>query len=614
MSLASGARLGPYEILRPLGHGGMGEVYRARHVKLQREVAIKVLPFELAGDAHRLARLEREARTASALDHPNIVTIYDIAEDRGVTFIAMELVQGRTLSELIAEGPIAVDTGLDLAAQLADGVARAHAAGIVHRDIKPANVMVTAEGRVKILDFGLAKLYAPADAEEGTRAALTTETREGLILGTPSYMSPEQCAGDATDHRSDQFSLGIVLYEMFGGRPPFDGPSSRAIMSAILVDTPTPLRQVRSDLPAEVERIVDRCLVKEPSGRFSTTSELAGALHRIAGRRARPGPGATLRRPAVAVPLALVLLTVGTAAWLWVRGAGPRWASGPAIREIATATERGDLYDAYVTALRAEDFRPDDPALRRMVDRITLPVPVNTDPPGAEVSVAAYGTTDPKWQPVGQTPLTLRVPYALMRWRITKAGFEPFKGAPFGNGSLRALAALRLDSAGSLPSGMVHVPGGPLSVPSTLDLPGHPTSVQVGSFYLDRYEVTNRQYRAFVLAGGYDSAKWWPAPIERDGREIPWEEARRLFVDATGHPGPATWEAGTYAAGRDEYPVGGISWYEAAAYCAYAGKSLPTIYHWQWALGQGQMSDILRYSNMEGDAKAPVGKFRGLGA
>ncbi|HEY7408474.1 MAG TPA: serine/threonine-protein kinase, partial [Gemmatimonadaceae bacterium] len=213
MSLSPGTRLGPYEILRPIGAGGMGEVYRARHLKLHRDVAIKILPTELASDRARLARFEREARTASALNHPNIVVIHDIAEHDGLTYIAMELVEGRTLRDIIAEGPLPIERATRLASQLADGLARAHDAGIIHRDIKPANVMITGDDLVKILDFGLAKPI-------GDAAGSTIETREGVVVGTPLYMSPEQISGDHVDHRSDQFALGVVAFEMIGGRPP----------------------------------------------------------------------------------------------------------------------------------------------------------------------------------------------------------------------------------------------------------------------------------------------------------------------------------------------------------------------------------------------------------
>ena len=612
MPLTPGTRLGPYEILQPLGAGGMGEVHRARHVKLRRNVAIKVLPDVLADEPAFLSRFEREARTASALNHPNIVTIYDIAEHEGITYIAMELVEGRTLRDLIADGPLSVDRVVAYAKQVADGLAKAHAAGIVHRDIKPANVMVTPDGLVKILDFGLAKPLTTVAGE-----SLTTETHKGLIVGTPHYMSPEQCSGGELDSRSDQFAFGVMLYEMLGGKPPFDGPSLGAIFSAILLHPPPPLKSLRPDAPAALQRIIDRCLQKDRDRRFRSTAALAAALreYESRGMRAASRWVASLRRPAVATTLAAVVVALLAAGWLWVRRAGNRWAETQAVPEITQLIESGNLYEAYRTALRAEEYRPDDPELQRLFERITLPLQVNTEPSGARVLLRAYGASDAAWVSMGVTPVSMRLPYEMMHWRIEKEGYEPFEGAPFSGGSIGVLArGLVLDSVGTQPAGAVRIPGGPLERGPLI----RPTQVMAGvtvePYHLDRYEVTNRQFKEFVDAGGYESSQWWPAPIERAGRDVRWAEALDAFRDATGRYGPSTWELGDYPADEDEYPVGGISWYEAAAYCAFAGRSLPTVYHWFRAIGQEQRSEILLYSNMDGSAKAPVGAFKGLGA
>jgi eukaryotic-like serine/threonine-protein kinase len=613
MSLLPGAHLGPYEILQAIGTGGMGEVYRAHHVKLGRDVAIKVLPTALSTDRDRLARFEREARSASALNHPNIVTIYDIGEHDGTTYIAMELVDGRTLRDLIAESPLPVDRALQLAVQIADALARAHSSGIIHRDIKPANVMVTADGRAKILDFGLAKgLTAPAGSTSDD-AGITSETLAGMIVGTPHYMSPEQLSDHDVDHRTDQFAFGVLFYEMLGGRRPFDGPSLAAVISAILVQAPPSLRQLRPAVAADVERIIARCLTKEPDGRFTSSAELVAELQRCVDRRTRARYGllAVLRRPAVAGTLAVLVLAVATATGLWISDADQRWAEREALDEVTRLVDAGDVYEAYRTARIAQRYRPDDPALQRVVDRITLPIAVNTVPPGAAVAVKGYATPDAPWEQVGVTPLTLRIPYAMMRWRITREGYEPFEGAPFSSPAIAVLAGgLALDPEGTRPPGSVHVPGGVLRA-----LPGlRPPVVDLEPFFLDRYEVTNRQYRAFIAAGGYRSPEWWPTPIERNGSNVAWQDAVASFQDATGRAGPATWELAGYAAGEDDHPVGGVSWFEAAAYCAFAGGSLPTVYHWFRALGQDQLSEILVHSNMDGDGKAPVGRFRGLGA
>jgi predicted esterase len=230
------------------------------------------------------------------------------------------------------------------------------------------------------------------------------------------------------------------------------------------------------------------------------------------------------------------------------------------------------------------------------------------------VSVKGYATPGAGWERLGTTPMTQRIPYALMRWRISKPGYEPFEGAPFSSGAIGAIAqGLRLDTVGGRPPGTVRIPGGIITSLSGAALPEELPVIRLQEFFLDRYEVTNRRYRAFVAAGGYGKAEWWQ-PVAREGRAVPWQEAMRLFVDATGRPGPSTWEAGGYPAGEDELPVGGISWYEAAAYCAFAGGTLPTVWHWTHAIGQDQLSDILLHSNVDGAAKAPVGRFQGLGA
>src|SRR5713101_4785522 len=224
MTISPGSRLGPYEIIAPLGAGGMGEVWRARDPRLGREIAIKVLPEELSADDERLKRFEREARAASALNHPNIVTIHEIGEADERAFLVMERIEGQTLRELLEDGPLSPRRMLPIACQIADGLARAHEGGIVHRDLKPENVMVTKEGFVKILDFGLAKLTSPETKPGSLTESPTVSigTGAGTVLGTVGYMSPEQASGKPIDYRSDQFSLGAILYEMAAGRRAFE--------------------------------------------------------------------------------------------------------------------------------------------------------------------------------------------------------------------------------------------------------------------------------------------------------------------------------------------------------------------------------------------------------
>ena len=280
MTLATGARLAQYEILRPLGAGGMGEVYRARDTRLQREVAIKLLPAELSSDAIRLKRFEMEARLASSLNHPNIVTIYEIGQSDSTSFIVMELVEGKTLGALLRLGALPPRKLLSIAAQVTDGLAKAHAAGIVHRDLKPDNVMVTSDGLVKILDFGVAKLMHP-DSERGETeqaATIAGGTVPGLVIGTLGYMSPEQAVGQRVDFRSDQFSFGAILYEMVTGRKAFDRDTKPEILAAVLREEPEPIAAVNPGTPSHLRWVVERCLAKEPRDRYASTEDLARDL------------------------------------------------------------------------------------------------------------------------------------------------------------------------------------------------------------------------------------------------------------------------------------------------------------------------------------------------
>ena len=277
MSLSAGTRLGGYEILAVLGAGGMGEVYRARDTRLGRELAIKVLPADVALDPERLHRFEQEARSASALNHPNIVTIYEIGRAGAISYIAMELVAGGTLRDLLVDGPLPIRRFLAIGAQVADGLSRAHDAGIVHRDLKPENVMVTKDGTAKILDFGLAKLV-PASSGLSDAATVAAQTHPGLVMGTLGYMSPEQASGRPIDSRSDQFSFGALLYELAAARRPFARKTGAETLAAIIRDDPEPLHVVAPQLPLPLRWVIERCLAKDPEDRYASTRDLARDL------------------------------------------------------------------------------------------------------------------------------------------------------------------------------------------------------------------------------------------------------------------------------------------------------------------------------------------------
>jgi serine/threonine protein kinase/tetratricopeptide (TPR) repeat protein len=291
MPLVAGTRLGAYEIIAPLGSGGMGEVYRARDTRLGREIALKVLPSEVSMHPDRLARFEREARTVAALNHPNIVVIHSIEAAEGTRFLTMEMVEGQSLDHVVAVGGLSLAKVLDLAIPLADALVAAHEKGIVHRDLKPANVMVTREGRVKVLDFGLAKLVQD-DTDEKATQVKTMESpisKLGQVVGTVPYMAPEQIRGEPVDARSDLFSFGVLVYELASGKRPFGGTSSADISSSILRDTPPTLRSLRAELPRDLERIVGRCLEKDRERRFQTAKDVRNELE-IVRREMTPAP------------------------------------------------------------------------------------------------------------------------------------------------------------------------------------------------------------------------------------------------------------------------------------------------------------------------------------
>jgi Tol biopolymer transport system component len=357
MALTSGTRLGPYEILAPLGAGGMGEVYRAHDTKLNRDVAIKILPAALASDPAARARFEREAQAVAALSHPNILGIFDFGIDHDVPFAVMELLDGGTLREHLHEGAVGPRKAIEYAQQIAAGLGAAHAHGITHRDLKPENVFLTRDGRIKILDFGLAKVGPDTGAGAAPPSMLATSpvlTGAGTIVGTVGYMSPEQVRGREVDHRSDIFSFGAILYELLSGHRAFTGDSAVETMNAILKEDPPDLTRANPALPPALDRIVRRCLEKNPDERFQSARDVAFALEAISTTRsdaAMPGmplavvtPAGGMLRLAVVVALALAVGAAG-----FVVGSRRATVSAPALTRLTFDTG----------TLRSARFAPD---------------------------------------------------------------------------------------------------------------------------------------------------------------------------------------------------------------------------------------------------------------
>jgi formylglycine-generating enzyme required for sulfatase activity/cephalosporin-C deacetylase-like acetyl esterase/predicted Ser/Thr protein kinase len=594
--------LSHYELLEKLGEGGMGALYRARDTRLNRTVAIKLLREGGSADPDRARRLVQEARAACQLNDPHIVTIYEVDDSPGREFIAMELVDGESLSARLSRGPLPMAEVLRIAVEAAEGLAAAHAAGIVHRDLKPSNVMLSTTGRVKLLDFGLAKVAASRDAA-GVESLPTLEaaprTRTGAILGTPAYMSPEQAEGKRLDARSDVFSFGVMLYELLTGRRPFGGETDIALLAAILRDEPEPPAKARPDTPAALTRILARCLEKKPEARYADGAALLEDLRACRDALAAPARPPRWRQPSFLAATVVVLLALAGAVFATWRAVRERDARRQRAR-IDSIREQDGEYTAYLAARALRPVLAGDPAFERAWGTVTLPVSLRSEPPGATVSFKLYARPDAPWESIGTTPIDgVPAPFGYLRWKLEKEGFEPME-MTF---DARDSTVFRLVPKGES-HGMARVQKGPA-------LDADPP-IEIPDTWLDVYEVTNAQYKAFVDAGGYREERFWKEPFVKDGRTLSFDEAMALFRDATGRPGPSTWELGGYPDGQAEIPVGGVSWYEASAYAEFAGKRLPTYHDWYRAAGPGLFSEVLGLSNFGGKGPAPVSSQQGL--
>ncbi len=396
-----GRTLGHYRIAARLGPGGMGEVYLAEDTKLNRKVALKILPAEVAGDPERRKRFEREAQAVAALNHPGIVTVHSVEEAEGVHFITMELVEGRTLSELIPKDGLPLGRFFEVAVPLADAISAAHGRGITHRDLKPENVMVTDDGRIKVLDFGLAKLMegAPAGGAASPLPAATT-TEPGRILGTVAYMSPEQAEGKPVDPRSDIFSLGVVLYVMATGRRPFDGDTPASILSSVIKDTPPSVTERKPALPRDLGRIVRRCLHKDPERRYQTAKDIRNELEELrkdldSGELLSPLVERPRRRLVMTAPaMTLGVLVLGISAFvLFFRGGGAE--GGWEIKPLTTqrGVEGSPTWSPDGTFIAYDALGPGGTDLYIMAVSGGDPVRLTQSPPENRL---------PRWSPTGK--------------------------------------------------------------------------------------------------------------------------------------------------------------------------------------------------------------------
>jgi eukaryotic-like serine/threonine-protein kinase len=353
--LAAGSALGPYEILGPVGAGGMGEVYRAKDQRLGREVAVKILPEPFAQDAERLARFHREAKAVAALAHPNILILFDVGREQGISYAVMELLEGETLRRRVGRSPVPWRKTVELGIGLAEGLAAAHAKGIIHCDLKPENIFLTSDGQIKILDFGLVRLESRCSADQETLTFIPAQTQEAAVMGTAPYMSPEQVKGLSVDGRSDIFSLGCVLYEMVSGRPAFARKTRADTIAAILRDDPPGFATRGQECPAEVERVIHHCLEKNKEARFQSARDIAFALRAMLtdANLEKSSPVSQRRRWALLACLAVVLVTVFLA-WAWtyrLRNHEENPPPSPAIDTVAVLPLANDSGDANMEFL-----------------------------------------------------------------------------------------------------------------------------------------------------------------------------------------------------------------------------------------------------------------------
>jgi serine/threonine protein kinase/cephalosporin-C deacetylase-like acetyl esterase len=611
-----------FRILEFLAAGGMGEVYKAEDTRLDRLVALKFLPRELAEDCESLERLHREAKAASGLNHPNICTVYDFGQDGERAFIAMEYLEGQTLSARIKQNPLPLNDTLNISIAVANALSAAHRKGIVHRDLKPGNIILTHTGP-KLLDFGLAKHEQPAAQTDET---LTELTGVGRIVGTLPYMSPEQLLGTEVDARGDIFAFGAVLYEMLTGKRAFERKSRSDTVAALDLEEPQPVREVVKGIPERLERIIGKCLRKRADERYRSVEEIEEGLEECRAELAEPTSGINARvlwnkskKPQVAVAMLLVLvLLVGGGAWLVHRSMKIRWAREEALPRISKLIEQDKIGEAYALAVQAEGYIPKDPILAKLWPAISWSDSIRTVPTGASVYRRNYNAGNSAWEFVGHSPIEKRRFASVdSNWKFELKGYRTVERATFPS-FLFSPAVITLNDENSIPPGMVRVdlitPDGKPPQVGLYGLPGLETfpAIPMESYWIDRFEVTNAEFKRFVDRGGYQKQEYWKHEFKKDGHLLSWADAMKFFQDSTGRPGPATWIQGEYPHGQDNYPVAGVSWFEAMAYAEFVGKALPTIYHWRLAAHPYDGPSMIPASNFGGQGPAIVGTYRGM--
>jgi serine/threonine protein kinase/dienelactone hydrolase len=643
-----GAVIGRYKLLEKIGEGGMAVVYMAEQTKpIRRKVALKIIKLGMDTKSV-IARFEAERQALAMMDHPNIARVLDAgATETGRPYFVMELVTGVSITEYCDKNNLNTKERLELFIQVCNAVQHAHQKGIIHRDIKPTNVMVARhEGKPvpKVIDFGIAKATNQKLTEK------TLFTRYAHIIGTPAYMSPEQAdLGDLdVDTRSDIYSLGVLLYELLTGTTPFSEeelrkagytemqrvireqePLKPSTKLSTLGETLTDIAKYRASTPdllrktirGDLDWIVMKTLEKNRTRRYETANALAEDVERHLKHEPilAVSPGLVYlakkfwHRHRSHITTAAVVMMLLTAliiiAWMYLRSVDARrvqWAKAEALPEIIKLIEQQDYRAAFSLAQNARKYIPNDPAMVELWPRICKEYSIKTIPEGAKIWFREYSAMDQPWQYLGQSPLeNITLDRSMYRWKIEKDGFVTHECVTDN------YFDVRLQEEG-LDSDMVLIDAWTAEIRTTSDV--QVTTIEAPSYLIDRYEVTNEQFKRFVDQGGYENQDYWSeSQFLKEGRIISWKQAISEFVDKTDQPGPATWEEGTYPEGQGKYPVSGVSWFEAAAYARFAGKSLPTVYHWQQAACYHQTWLIVPYSSFAVGGTAPVGSHPGMG-
>lgn len=641
----AGTIIGRYKLLEKIGEGGMAVVYMAEQEKpIRRKVALKIIKLGMDTKSV-IARFEAERQALAMMDHPNISKVLDAgATETGRPYFVMELVTGVSITEYCDKNKLDTHQRLELFIQVCNAVQHAHQKGIIHRDIKPSNILVTMQDDKsvpKVIDFGIAKATNQRLTEK------TLFTRYAQIIGTPEYMSPEQAemTSQDIDTRTDIYSLGVLLYELLTGTTPFSiemlhkagyvemqriiretNPLKPSTRLNALRDTIIEIAEHRHTNPdtlkklikGDLDCIVMKCLEKDRIRRYITAHELANDIeHHL---RYEPilarSPGIIYQlqkftrrhrlRIAVATGGTVLLSGLIVAVLMYRHAVNLQWARGEALPRIVELVKEADYRTAFPLAQKVRKYIPEDPTLMELWPRICKNYSVRTSPADADVFYREYSAADEPWQYLGRSPLeNLILPQCMYRWKIEKEGFATHECVA------ESSFDVRLREEGKLGE-MVWIEAWQFEISSSSS--DQTKSVEAPAFLIDKHEVTNEQFKVFVDGGGYANPEYWKGlDFVKEGRQLSWEEAMSEFNDQTGRPGPATWIEGVYPEEQGKHPVSSVSWFEAVAYARFAGKSLPTLYHWEQAACLRESAVIVPYSDFAMSGTAPVGSYPGMG-